>query len=63
MPIENYEDVSVYALDPDALAALRQQFTTGPSTVPPASLREFPFFGKLKSDPRFEEILKSAKPL
>ena len=45
-----------------ALEALRRQLA-GPSNLSPAALRDHPFFTKLKSDPRFEEILKSAKPL
>ncbi|MBL9219504.1 MAG: TIR domain-containing protein [Opitutaceae bacterium] len=46
----------------EALAALRQLFA-GPSTITPAELRDHPWFASLKADPRFEEILKSAKPL
>ncbi len=48
--------------DEETLAALRRQLAN-PSTFTPAALRELPFFAKLKNDPRFEEILKSAKPL
>lgn len=45
-----------------ALEALRKQLA-GPSNLSPAALRDHVFFTKLKADPRFEEILKSAKPL
>ena len=46
----------------EALECLRQ-LLSGPSTVSPNALREDRYFTQLKSDPRFEEILKSAKPL
>lgn len=46
----------------EALECLRR-LMSGPSVDVPQELRHDPFFTKLKSDPRFEEILKSAKPL
>lgn len=46
----------------EALATLRE-LLAGPSIESPNELRDNPFFTSLKSDPRFEEILKSAKPL
>ncbi len=46
----------------EALDCLRR-LMSGPSNEVPHELRHDPFFAKLKSDPRFEEILKSAKPL
>ena len=46
----------------EALAALRRLFA-GPSTITPAELRDHPYFAPLKPDPRFEEILKSVRPL
>lgn len=46
----------------EALYSLRQ-LLSGPSVDVPDELRHDPFFAKLKSDPRFEEILRTAKPL
>ncbi len=46
----------------DALDCLRR-LLSGPAYATPPEVRDDPFFAKLKSDPRFEEILKSAKPL
>jgi len=46
----------------DALAMLRR-LMNGPCFKSPNSLRIDPFWSRLKDDPRFEEILQSAKPL
>ena len=46
----------------EALAILRE-LLAGPSIESPNELRDDPFLASLKKDPRFEEILKSAKPL
>jgi tetratricopeptide (TPR) repeat protein len=46
----------------EALAALRDLFN-GPSTLGPEHVRLDPLWKRVKDDPRFEEILKSAKPL
>ena len=46
----------------EALDCLRRLFA-GPAYASPPEVRDDPFFTKLKTDPRFEEILKSAKPL
>jgi TolB-like protein len=46
----------------EGLAALRR-LLAGPATVLPGVLRVSPYLTPLKSDPRFEEILRSAKPL
>ncbi|MEI6106265.1 MAG: hypothetical protein WCR49_04550, partial [Opitutae bacterium] len=46
----------------EALDCLRRLFA-GPSYATAPEVRDDPFFVKLKSDPRFEEILRNAKPL
>ena len=46
----------------EALTCLRR-LLAGPSIESPNELRDDPFLASLKGDPRFEEILKSAKPL
>ena len=46
----------------EALATLRQ-ILAGPCHFSPNELRRDPLWSRLKDDPRFEEILKSAKPL
>ncbi len=46
----------------DALAALREIVTT-PTETTPIEIRFDPLWSRLNDDPRFEEILKSAKPL
>jgi TolB-like protein len=46
----------------EALALLRQ-LMTGPASLSPNEFRADPLWSRLKDDPRFEEIMKSAKPL
>ncbi len=46
----------------EALACLREMMTR-PCSLSPHHIRIDPFWSRLKDDPRFEEILKSAKPL
>ncbi len=46
----------------EALTCLRR-LLAGPSIESSNELRDDPFLASLKSDPRFEEILKSARPL
>jgi tetratricopeptide (TPR) repeat protein len=46
----------------DALATLRDIFS-GASLRGPMGIRTHPIWSRLKDDPRFEEILRSAKPL
>ncbi len=46
----------------EALAVLRDMMTK-PSGMTPRQVRDDPFWSRLKDDPRFEEILQSAKPL
>ncbi len=46
----------------EALTCLRDYFS-GPSERTPREVRENPLLASLKSDPRFEEILRSVKPL
>ena len=47
----------------EALAALRAFMTVMSGTTTPNEIRFDPIWSRLKDDPRFEEILKSAKPL
>jgi TolB-like protein len=46
----------------DALACLRQMMQE-PTSASPNGIRIGPLWSRLRDDPRFEEILKSAKPL
>ena len=46
----------------EALTALREIVTT-PTETTPIEIRMDPLWSRLKDDPRFDEILKSAKPL
>jgi TolB-like protein len=46
----------------DAFAVLREMMT-GPCEITPMQVRLDPLWSRLKDDPRFEEILKSAKPM
>ncbi|MDO8544576.1 MAG: hypothetical protein Q7S40_29395 [Opitutaceae bacterium] len=46
----------------DALGILRE-LMTGPCFRGPQEVRHDPLWSRLNADPRFEEILKSAKPL
>jgi TolB-like protein len=46
----------------EALSELKE-LMKGPCGLGPEQLRITPFWSRLKGDPRFEEILKSAKPL
>jgi hypothetical protein len=57
--------VQIYAVlgrNEEALALLRTVIAS-PEATTPAEWRCNPFLAKLKDDPRFEEILQSAKPL
>jgi hypothetical protein len=45
-----------------ALEVLRTMIA-GPCFMTPGEIRYDPLWSRLKDDPRFEEILKSAKPL
>jgi len=45
----------------EAVAGLREMMA-GPCSVSPNEIRADPVWSRLKDDPRFEEILKSAKP-
>jgi hypothetical protein len=60
--LEMTETYALIGRREEALQTLRE-FFNGPSDVSPNEVREDPFMAGLKSDPRFEEILKSAKPL
>ena len=46
----------------EAIACLREMMS-GPCLLSPKEIRVDPLWSRLKDDPRFEEILKSAKPL
>ena len=64
-PIGIYELGLIYlVLDrrDEALATLKR-FVDGPTVVTISEIRVDPFRSRLKDDPRFEEILNSAKPL
>ncbi len=43
--------------------AVRREMMTGPCPIGPEQIRLDPLWSRLKDDPRFEEILKLAKPL
>ena len=60
--IEPARTLAAAGKNEEALDCLRR-LITGPSSLVPMELRHDPCFAKLKSDPRFEEILRSAKPL
>jgi len=48
---------------PDEALTCVRRLLAGPSIESPNELRDDPYLASLKSDPRFEEILKAAKPL
>ena len=60
--LEAAQTLALVGRSNEALDYLREYFT-GPSDLSPNEVREDPFLAGLKSDPRFEQILKSAKPL
>ncbi|MDP1580222.1 MAG: TIR domain-containing protein [Candidatus Didemnitutus sp.] len=55
--------VLIVAGRPEEALALLQEIIAAFSSITPGSIRRDPFWSRLKDDPRFEEILKSAKPL
>jgi TolB-like protein len=56
------ETLAVIGRREEALAILRDMLA-GPCDESPPTIRNNPYFAKLKSDPRFEEILQAFKPL
>jgi len=60
----DYGQILVVCGQRDEALAVLQAFMTGVgSTTTPNEIRFDPIWSRLKSDPRFEEILRSAKPL
>ncbi|MDP2139114.1 MAG: TIR domain-containing protein [Candidatus Didemnitutus sp.] len=55
--------VLIVAGRPEEALALLREIIAEFSSITPGSIRRDPFWSRLKDDPRFEEILKSAKPL
>jgi hypothetical protein len=55
------QSYAVHGRAEEALACLRE-LLAGPSLVSPNELLHDPFFARLRTDPRFEAIVRSAPP-